>query len=174
MLTASQWTTLNSSLKCIGPVGSGGATGATGPTGPSVIGYSGPTGPTGTVVGPTGPTGPTGLMGATGATGPNGASVNIISVSASGAINISGASHYQTILLNSSVSGTVINLTSSTLASGEWVLMKNIGDYSTTISGVLSPTGYRSLPAPTKIGTTIINPSPIVAIARNASGLWMY
>ena len=174
MLTASQWTTLNSSLRCNGPVGIGGATGATGPTGPSDTGFSGPTGPTGSEVGSTGPTGPTGLMGATGATGPNGAPTNDVSISVSGSLNISGSSQYQTILLNPSVSGTVIDLSPSTLASGTWVLMKNVGGYSTTISGVLSPSGYRSLPAPTFIGSNSINPSPIVAIARNASGLFMY
>jgi hypothetical protein len=174
MLTASQWTTLNSSLRCNGPVGNGGATGATGPTGPSDIGVSGPTGPTGSDVGATGPTGPTGLMGATGATGPNGAPTNGVSISISGSLNISGSSQYQTILLNPSVSGTVVDLSPSTLASGTWVLMKNVGGFSTTISGVLSPTGYRSLPAPTLIDTSITNPSPIVAIARNASGLFMY
>jgi hypothetical protein len=174
MLTASQWTTLNSSLRCNGPAGNSGTNGATGPTGPSDTGYSGPTGSSGTVGGPTGPTGPIGPMGATGATGPQGAPTNSVSITVSGSLSISGSSQYQTILLNPSVSGTVVNLSSSTLSSGSWVLMKNIGGYSTTISGVLSPTGYRSLPASTLSGSVVSYTSPIMAIARNASGLWMY
>ena len=174
MLSASQWTRLNTALRCQGPKGADGSTGPTGPTGPSSRGSSGPTGPTGSDQGATGPTGPDGAMGATGATGPKGAPVNIVAISASGSLNISGASRFRTILLNPSISGTVVDLTPSTLASGEWVLMKNIGTNSTTISGVLSHTGFRNLPAQTINGTVIVNQSPIVAIARNASGLWMY
>lgn len=174
MLTASQWTTLNSTLRCQGPAGIYGSTGPTGPTGPSSIGDPGPTGATGAVDGPTGPTGPTGAIGATGATGPNGGPSNIISVSASGSLNISGASQFNTLLLNPSVSDTVVDLTPSTLLSGTWVLLKNIGIYSTTISGVLTPTGYTNLPASVRNGSIVISPSPVMAIARNASGLWMY
>lgn len=174
MLSASQWTKLNTTLRCQGPKGADGSTGPTGPTGPSSTGSSGPTGPTGSDQGPTGPTGPDGAMGATGATGPKGAPVNTIAISASGSLNISGASRFRTILLNPSISGTVVDLTPSTLSPGEWVFMKNIGTNSTTISGVLSHTGFRNLPAQPLSGTVLVYQSPIVAIARNASGLWMY
>lgn len=176
MLTAGQWTTLNSALRCNGPVGISGAFGSSGPTGPSSIGYSGPTGPTGAVRGPTGPTGPTGLTGATGATGPKGAPVNAVNISGNRTFNISGSLQFQTLLLNPTISGTVVDLTPSTLVSGSWVLMKNVGTYSTTISGVLSPTGTgnRNLPAQTISGSIVSYTSPIVAIARNASGLWIY
>ena len=68
MFSASEWTTLNKTLKY--PMISG-ATGPAGPSGPS--GVTGSTGPTG----PTGPSGPSGDTGPIGSTGPNGSSGQI-------------------------------------------------------------------------------------------------
>ena len=69
VLSASQWTSRNQTVLCVGnrgPSGDSGNQGSSGPSGPT--GATGPTGPSGA----TGPTGLQGVMGGTGATGPTG------------------------------------------------------------------------------------------------------
>lgn len=96
MFSASEWTSLNKTIKytmisgATGPSGISGTSGLTGTTGPSglgasgLIGNTGPIGVTGATgasgasgaIGPSGPSGPIGPTGATGPTGPIGPSMS--------------------------------------------------------------------------------------------------
>ena len=97
MMSASDWTSQNKILACVGP------TGPAGPSGPT--GLSGPTGPSG-ATGPSGPTGPQGP------TGPSGPGVSPTYAYGTGTPNLSLTGSYQKVNITTTgpISGITFNV----------------------------------------------------------------
>jgi hypothetical protein len=132
----------------IGPTGSVGATGVTGATG-----KTGPTGPAGT-------NGTNGSTGATGYTGPGGAWKALITAPTSKTFAASDAGNLYTV----SGSGT-LTLAAGTLATNEFVILKNAGNTTITLSGATGATGLYGATGSANGGTVFV---------YNNGGLYAY
>jgi hypothetical protein len=132
----------------IGPTGSVGATGVTGATG-----KTGATGPAGT-------NGTNGSTGATGYTGPGGAWKSLITAPTSKTFAASDAGNLYTV----SGSGT-LTLAAGTLATNAFVILKNSGNTTITLSGATGATGLYGATGSANGGTVFV---------YNNGGLYAY
>jgi len=165
MLSAAQWTSSNLTVGCRGSTGPVGPSGPSGPAGPV-----GPTGPSG-VAGVSGPSGPSGVSGNSSLVGPSGPAgvltsrISFINLSGVSSFTFAPSSVYGILILTGNTSSSTVQITQSTLSSGNWMMLKNC---STVSVGIQASGKTYSIPSATD------STSPLYYVYYDGTSLYLY